>query len=180
MKSFPNIPCLVLAGLLAFGSAGCVTTNVNPPQAQANTGYVDFHADGGDELFWQVERFEEPSQSYNKVFSELAAPKDGCLRLAFKPGNHRLRITFLNRVVVQPAEVDVAVTDGKIIPLRVTLTPEGTTLVQTKGYSPGGTAKGHYGLRSKYGSEETVRFRLSAMTAPPAPYQPKEQKAHGN
>jgi hypothetical protein len=90
MKPLKTTPFLLLFALLALWASGCVTQNVNPPQARANTGYVDFHADSAGELYWQVERFDDRAHSFKNVFSELEPPTGGFLRLAFAPGHYRL------------------------------------------------------------------------------------------
>ena len=174
MKPYKTIPFLLLFALLAVWALGCATQNVNPPQACANTGYADFHADLAGELYWQVERFDDRAQGFKTVFSELDPPAGGFLRLAFAPGRHRLRVTFLNRVIAQPAEVEVEVQDGKITPVRVVLTSVGTTQVETREVSRGGTVRGRSGQRTRLGSDETVMYGLSAVTDPPVPYQLKE------
>jgi hypothetical protein len=178
MKQPKTIQFLLLFTLLALWASGCATQNVNPPQARANTGYVDFHAGSANELCWQVECFDERAQSFKKVFSELEPPAGGFLRLAFAPGHQRLRVTVLNRVIARPAEVEVEVPDGNIIPVRVTLTPAGTALVETREVSHGGTAKGRYGRRTKYGSDETTMFQLRAEAELPTSYRVKEQTSY--
>ena len=100
-----RLPRLVfaLSLLLALSVPGCATRSANPSQARANTGYMDFHADSPDELGWDVARFDDAAQSFKSVFSELEPPAGGVLRLAFPPGHYRVRVTFLNRVVSEPA-----------------------------------------------------------------------------
>ena len=110
----------------------------------------------------------------------MEPPTGGFLRLAFAPGHHRLRVTFLNRVITPPAEVEVEVRDGKITPFRVTLTAAGTAQVETKEVSRGGTVKGGYGRRTKLGGDETVMYGLSAAVDPPVPYKPKEQMPYAH
>jgi hypothetical protein len=175
MKQLKTIQFLLLFALLALWASGCATQNVNPPQARANTGYVDFHADSSGELSWDVARFDDRTQSFKSVFSELDPPPDGVLRLAFAPGHYRLRVTFLNRVITQPAEIEVEVQDGKITPVRVTLTNAGVALVETRETSRSGTAYGRYGRRTKIGSDETAMYGISAVAAPPVAYQIKER-----
>jgi hypothetical protein len=165
---------LMLAAVGLFVT-GCASPNVNPPQARANTGYVDFHADPSAGLCWEVARFDGRSQSFNRVFSELDPPSGGVLRLAFAPGRHRLRITFLNRVIAKPAEVEVEVQDAKITPVRVTLIEAGTALVRTERENRGGTAKGRYGRRTTIRSDATAMYNLSAVADAPIPYQLKER-----
>ena len=171
MKLLDGLAAIAALSLLA---AGCATKSVNPAQARANTGYVDFHAASSDELSWSVARFDEQRQDFQTVFSELDPPQDGVLRLAFKPGRYQFQITFLNRVITKPAELEVAVEDGRVTQVRVTLADAGTTQVRTKEVSRGGTGYG-YGRRTRIGSDETTMHSLSAEAGTSVPYQPKEQ-----
>jgi hypothetical protein len=139
---------------------------------------VDFHADPGCVLWWEVERFNEGAQSFNSVVSEFKPPHAGVLRLAFPPGRFRLRVTFLNRVIAKPAEIEIEVQDGRIIPVRVTLTAAGVVYVRTEQESRGGTAKGRYGRRTRFGSDESVSYSVSAVAASPVTYQPKARMSY--
>ena len=114
---------LAAAGLFI---TGCASPNVNPPQARAKTGYVDFYADSSGELSWQVARFDARTQGFRSVFSEFEPPPGRVLRLAFPPGHYRLRVTFMNCVVREPGLVEVEVKDGLITPVHVPLIHDGT------------------------------------------------------
>ena len=72
--------CLFLALI-----TGCASPNVNPPQARAKTGYVDFYADSSGELSWEVARFDDRTQGFRSVFSELEPPPAGCCAWPFRP-----------------------------------------------------------------------------------------------
>jgi hypothetical protein len=170
MVPMKGLLMLVATALLA---TGCASSNVNPSRARPNTGYVDFHADALDELDWQVERYDERSQTFRRVFSELEPPAEPSLRLAFRPGHYRFKVTFLNRVVREPGLVDVEVKAGMITPVRVQLTAAGESSVQIKRTNPGGTAYGRFGRRTKFRYEETAMYRVSAEAQPPVPYQSK-------
>jgi hypothetical protein len=170
-----TIQFLLPALAVGLSVQGCATRNVNPPKARAHTGYVDFHADASAELCWEVSRWDDRSKDFELVFWDLDPPVGGILRLAFAPGHHRLRIALLNQVITKPVEVEVEVQDGKILPARLTLTEAGTTVVETKSQERGGTAFGRYGRRTKFGSEEMVRYDISVTAAAPVAYQRREQ-----
>lgn len=163
-----------VALLLLFG-AGCASPNVNPPTARPNTGYVDFYTETNSELAWQVQRFDPAAKQFKIVFADLDPLKDPILRLAFAPGEYRFQVTFLNRVIAKPAQLDVRVEAGRIIPVQVTLTEAGTAFTQTKSTTYGSTIRGRIGRRTKVGSYETVMWNVAAVSRSSQPYQPKEQ-----
>jgi hypothetical protein len=154
---------------------GCASANVNPARARAKTGYVDLYGDSSGELSWQVARFDDRTGNFKSVFSEFEPPPGRALRLAFPPGHYRLRVTFINCVVRQPGLVEVEVKDGMIAPVHVALNPDGTTQVETKKTRVGGTFKGRYGRGTKFGSDESAMYRVSAEAKPVVPYQLKEK-----
>jgi hypothetical protein len=180
VKQLKIIPFLLALAALALWVPGCATQNVNPPQARANTGYVDFHADPSVGLSWEVARFDDRTQSFKNVFSELEPPPDGVLRLAFAPGHYRLRVTFLNRIISQPAEVEVEVKDGKITPVQVALIPDGTALVERREQRVGPTVRGRYRSNTQISSDESTLYRISAGADAPMPYQAKERTAYAH
>jgi hypothetical protein len=169
---------LSLAALTLW--SGCATSDVNPSKAHSNTGYVDFYSDPADDLFWEVSRYDPQKQQFHRIYSELEAPSNYVLRLAFHPGQYRFRVTFLNQFVNNPVEVEVQVQDGHITPVRVTLTSGSTTTVQTKETTTGGTLYGRAGRRTKITSSEAREYDISAAAAPPVSYQPKEQMSYAH
>jgi hypothetical protein len=180
MEKNATINCLLTLAAAALLVSSCASPNANPPRAGANTGYVDFHADSTNALSWDVARFDVSTQAFQKVFSDLNPPQCGVLRLAFAPGRHRLRVTFLNRVISNPAEIEVEVQDGKITPVHVTLTAAGTALVDRKTQNLGNRTTGSYGLRTKIISDETVMYGVTAVAAPSVAYQIKEQMPYAH
>jgi hypothetical protein len=165
-------PCVLAAALLIL--TGCASPNVNPPQPRANTGYVDFYAVTTEPVCWDVSRFDEREQNFKRVFSQLKPPEGQILRLAFAPGAYRLRVTFLDLVVKEPVVVEVKVEDGKIAPVKITLTEDGTTSVQRRvQQARGPTYAGSYGRRAEFSNEDSPVFRLSAEAGQPLAYQLK-------
>jgi hypothetical protein len=84
-----------------------------------------------------------------------------------------LQVTFLNRVIVKPVEVEVQVQDGRITPVRVTLTAAGVSLVRTREENVGGVGSRRYGRHAKIGADETARYDIAAVVESPVAYQPK-------
>lgn len=175
MKPTATLNCLLPLWAAALFVAGCATQDVNPPEPRSNTGYVDFYATYPGALCWDVSRFNSKSQTFQPVFSKLKPPQQGVLRLGFPPGSHRLRITFLNQAIEEPAEIEVEVVDGKVTPIIVTLTEASAVSVQTKELGWGGSVKGPAGRRVKTETGETRMFKVSAITKPSINYKPKAQ-----
>jgi len=161
-----SFPALVLLGLLA---GGCASPNLNPASARPGTGYVDFYAVNADDLSWDITDVKRDK----KVFYEFDPVKESILRLAFKPGQYQLRVTFLNHVVLQPGACDVEVRDGMVTPVTVTLLPAGTALVETRTGQAGSTYYGRYGRRTKITSNEAASYEVSAEPQPAVPFQPR-------
>jgi len=174
MKRLETISCLVLLATLPLWWSACATRSANPPHARVRTGYVDFHAEADAGLMWEVARFDDRAGGFQRVFSNVKPLEDRVLRLAFSPGRHRLRVTFLNRVIASPAEVALEVQDGNITPVLVTLATAGTVFVETKEVSRGATLYGRSGRRTTIGSDESVSYSISAVAEPLVAYQRKE------
>jgi hypothetical protein len=163
-----SLPVLAVLGLLA---GGCAAPNLNPASARPHTGYVDFYAVNADDLSWDI----TDVQRNKKVFYEFDPVREPILRLAFKPGQYQLRVTFLNHAVTMPGMADVEVQDGLVTPVTVTLLPAGTALVETRSGQAGGTYYGRYGRRTKISSTEADGYEVSAEPQPPVPFQPRAQ-----
>jgi hypothetical protein len=176
-RSFGQIWLLGLALAVGF-LVGCASSNVNPAIPKANTGYADLFTDSAEDLYWEVRQLNPATRQFQPVFSRLKPIEGGILRLAFAPGRYPLRLTFLNRFIAKPTEVEVEVQAGKITPVRVTLIEAGITSVQTKETSRGGTIYGRPGRRTKFGSDEAAMYGISAVVAPPVAYQIKERMAY--
>ncbi len=170
-------PILLALALGSLVNAGCSTANLNPPAARANTGYVDFYTDANQELSWEIKRAREPGGKWKTVFSEFRPVKGSILRLAAPPGTYRFQVWFINLVTEGPQTVLVEVANGQITPVRVTLTPKGSALVQNKDLklSPG-PGRLRRGNRFSYESNQMFCIGLSAEF--PQSYQPKEQRAY--
>jgi len=158
--------------------AGCTSSNISSPTPHANTGYVDFYSQSDTDLCWEVQASRASGANFKTVFLDVKPPEGGVLRLAFAPGQHTLRITFLNRVITNPAQVNVEIENGKITPLAVTLTEAGSTTVVSKQTIMGGSPSMRGGRQTRVNSDETVRYDISAVPAAPVSYQPKEQMSY--
>ena len=123
---------IIVMGLLGLG---CASNNVNPGTAHRGTGYVDFYARNDTDLSWSIERLESDGDRKN-VFFEFDPLQENILRLAFKPGHHRLSITIINRPILAQGTVELEVGDGQVIPVSVTLADAGTGQVLSVSLAP--------------------------------------------
>ncbi len=166
-----------LAAGLLFAS-GCASANVDPPQPHSNTGYIDLYSPTDGELCWDVS--ESHGTHFRTVFSNVKPVEGDLLRLAFSPGQHRLRVTFLNRVVKQPATITCDVRSGEVVPVGISLTAAGQTTVLSKQVRVGGTQAGLGGRRTKINSDEAAIYEISAAAGAAIPYQPKSRTHYTN
>lgn len=182
MTSITESPCssrhsLVLwlgVAVVCLLGSGCASLNVNPPTARAETGYVDFYAVNDEALSWGVEQVAT-SGNRKRVFFEFDPIEESILRLAFKPGHYRLSVSINNRPILEPSTVEVAVHDGMVTPVRVTLVDAGTGQVVVKEARLRGTAYGRYGRGTKISGRETQLFGILTEAGAAVPYQMKLQ-----
>jgi len=165
--------CFV-AAMVYLLSAGCSTSNVNPPTPRAHTGYVDFYTDSSQGLSWEVKRGSEAGGEMRTVFSEFKPVEGTILRLAAPPGTYRFQVWFSNQVTEGPQTVSVLVQEGKVTPVHVTLTPVGKTSVDRKSYGYRPTARATRQV-PRIVSEQNVVFQIGAEPGAPQEYHPKEQ-----
>jgi hypothetical protein len=168
--------CVIIVFVTAL-AGGCAVHDVNPPVAKAKTGYVDFYADDGGGLSWQIQRFGKDEGKGKILFEEFKPRTNGAVRLAFAPGEYRLGITFLNRAIPEPGVANVVVEDGKITPVRVTLVETGTTIIESKEVRVGGTFYGRLGRTTRIRAGEGTTFGVETETQKPISYRPKERIA---
>jgi hypothetical protein len=153
----------------------CTSLNVDPIAPKPHTGYVDLFTPGSDEFSWDVKRFDDASGTFKPLFSQFDPVQGRILRLALPPGHHRLRVAFLNRVIVDPAIVDVEVVDGHITPVLIAAKDEGQASVRTRTTGLGSTVYGQLGRHTRIGSVEADAYRLTATVQAPVAYQRKAQ-----
>lgn len=158
-----RLVAFIVASTICFG---CASSNVNPPVARANTGYVDIFDPEGGSRSWSIE-----SPGGNRSFYTEYKPHTGIVRLALSPGSYDLGIAVLNTAISKPPAVKVQVHNGQLTPIRVSLVEEGATAVDRKHTQ----VPGRYLRRTKITAEETHSHRLEAEVLPPIPYRPKEQ-----
>jgi hypothetical protein len=170
-----NVLSLAAALTALLLACGCASTNVNPAKPRVNTAYLDFYTAEDSDLAWDVRRFDSGANDFKILYREYEPLAEKILRVAVPPGRQKLRITFLNRVISQPAEIELEAVVGSITPIEVKLIEAGATSVRTEEYRTGGTARGRYGRAKNIGSYESQMYKVSAQAQPPQSYQPKEQ-----
>ena len=148
---------------------GCATRDVNPPAARTGFGYVDFHTQPKTESWWKVEVFDATKQAYREFSAEFNAPGQDIFRVEARPGHYRARITFANRFIEAPAEVEVDVRAGMITPVPVALETAGTSNIHKVEDRAGGA------LRNKVAYQPETVWKISATAKAALPYAPKAQ-----
>lgn len=164
--------CYVIA-LVTLVTAGCSTMDVNPPAPRVNTGYVDFYTKPDLDLWWEV-KGPNAKAEMQTLYREYKALPESILRLEAPPGTQRFQVWFSNLATEGPITVSVVIEDGKITPVRMTLTGASSTSALSKEYRFGGSAKG-YARGTKVVSEQTEVFKIGAQPGTPQAYQPKKQ-----
>jgi hypothetical protein len=114
-KPFSRAATSLLSLMLLLG-VGCKSAKTSSPVAKANTGYVDFYAATNAPLSWEI---KEISPETKTLFSQVNPITEPIVRIALPPGHYKLQITFLNRAIEKPTEVDLDVPNAMITPVRV-------------------------------------------------------------
>jgi hypothetical protein len=159
--------------------AGCASPNVDPAHAKPHTGYLDLYADSSS-LCWEVDQLNDKDSNGKVIYQEFGFRPERILRLAFKPGQYHLQISFLNKVIAEPADVGVTVQDGMITPVQVTLDQTGKILVETRSSGTQGTYYGRFGRARRLHDNEAGMYHVSAEPQSPVPYRPKAQMPFAN
>jgi hypothetical protein len=171
-----TFPLSAVALLLTawFVLYGCASPEQNPSSPRRNTGYVDFYTDSDLDLSWEVKRFENQTDKPRTIYSEFDPVAGNVLRLASPPGKQKFQVWFMNRATKGPEVVTVQVEDGKVKPVRVTLTPSGITLVDEESQVVRGSAKG-YGRRKTFTTGTNKVYEIGATPQTVQEYRSKEQ-----
>lgn len=157
---------------------GCVSANVNPATPKANLAYVDFYPKDHEPVAWSVQQFDAGANQFRKLFWDAQPPQEGILRLALPPGNHRLQVSILNRIVLDPVVIEIAAVAGRVTPVEVQLSAAGTALVRTTETRRGPTYRGRYGRATSVDYFESHPLQIRAEAQPTQPYQRKERMAY--
>lgn len=170
---------LITFALLIFLAFGCASSNVNADRPEATTGHVDIYTDANAGLAWDVREASAGAGDFETVFSDVTPVAGNILRLPFAPGRHQLRVTLLNRVVTEPADIDITVESGKVAPVRIILVEAGTTSVISKRTIMGGTGS-RSGRQTDTRRDETTMYDLSASVGSPVPLRPEQQMPYAH
>ena len=153
---------------------GCHTPEANPSAAQANMGYVDFYSADDTDLAWEIKQIDQTTSKSRILYSEFKPVPGTTLRLSVPPGNYQFEVWFRNRVTEGPQTVPASVEDGKVTPVRVSLTAAGSASIHNKVYGFRPSSKG-YGRGTKITSQDTEVARIEAAAELSQSYKPKEQ-----
>ncbi len=163
--------CLA-AGLFA-SATGCKSVPRDPPAPQAGFGYLDFYAEQEPgSLSWDIQRYDAASKRFALLYSTIKATPARVVRVAVPPGEHLVRVGFLNQSIIAPATVNVSVCEGKVTPVKVDLTEGETRTYSVREQRYGPTARGHVGRVGETRTVEGKGIGVRAEALPPLDYQP--------
>jgi hypothetical protein len=151
--------------------SGCASTNVNPEVAKPGVGYVDFYCKDAS-VMWNVK--DVTAGTSKRLFSKPKPVDTGVLRMAFAPGTYKLEVSFLNRVVSEPGDIELQIKDQQVLPVEAFMVPAGSTLIQEKSISGGSTVYGRPGRTTKVTNEAANLFRVELTPQTPLAYAKKE------
>jgi hypothetical protein len=126
MRSIEHVRELVLWLFLAVVplACGCASASTNqPPKMKPGFGELHIYAPGETNLNWEVQRFDPKAERYRVLYSKLKTSP--AVTLPLKAGPHQLRITALNRLVLNPATVAVSVQEQTACYVRGRSLPSG-------------------------------------------------------
>jgi hypothetical protein len=165
----PACWCLITSLLLA--TIGCKSTDINPGSCRPGRGYADLFTEPKEDVWWQVDVFDTQEQGYKEFTAQFETPQFSIFRVEARPGKHKARIELVNRIVESPVELEVDIREGMITPIRVTMTPAGTSEVRVRE----DRARWQRSRVRQYGEQ---MWKLSAKTEPPIPYAPKQSMTY--
>jgi hypothetical protein len=174
-KRMPMGVTFALAAISVLIFSGCTTlVNPHPPSPLANTGFVDLYCESMTNLSWDVFRLDQKSRKMKPAYSKYAPLPGNVLRVRSPAGSQLFRVNIFNKANRGPAEIIVAVEDGKVTPVKLTLEHIERTAVDQKEYAFRGSAKGY--LRgTKIVTVQNDIVRILANAEAPQPYRPKAQ-----
>ena len=139
-------------------------------------GYLDFYTEAAPgTMSWDIQRFEAESKRYRILFSEVKPAPSKVVRVQLPPGEHLVRVAFLNQLIKYPAALNVSVREGQVTPVKVELIEgqTGTVAVREQVYGP--TARGHVGRRTETRTITGNAYDVKAEAASPVAYAPQDQ-----
>jgi hypothetical protein len=163
MRSIKYLTEMVLWSFLAvlLLACGCASTAKNEHALmKPGFGEVHIYAPGETNLNWEVQRFDPKAERYRVLYSKLDPNAE--LILPLRAGAHQLRITALNRVVLNPATVAVSVQEQTATFVRVTLASVAQTAVETRTEEYRPTLRGGIRRTARYGSTKSPVYQISA------------------
>jgi hypothetical protein len=163
--------CL-MAGLLA-SVTGCKSVPQDPATPQAGLGYLDFYAEQEPEsLSWDIQRYDAAAKRFVLLYSTIKANPARVVRVAIAPGEHLVRVGFLNQPITAPATLNVSVREGMVTPVKVDLSEGETRTYSVREQRYGPTARGHVGRVTEVRTLEGKGVGVSAQALSPVDYKP--------
>ena len=176
VKRWGSAAAILFAAALGFLVAGCKSTPEGTLTPRPGMGYLDFYAEAAaGTMSWDIQRYDAESKHYRILFSEVEPAPSKVVRVQLPPGDHLVRVAFLNQPIKLPAALNVTVREGQVTPVKVELIEgqTGTVLLREQVYGP--TARGHVGRRTESRTIKGNAFDVKAEAESPVAYAPRDQ-----
>jgi hypothetical protein len=175
-KGWGSTAIFIVTAALSFLFAGCKSIPEGTLTPRPGMGYLDFYAEEETgTLSWDIQQFDAEGKRYKILLSEVKPAPSKVVRVQLPPGDHLVRVAFLNQPIKLPATLNVSVREGQVTPVKVALTEGRTGTFQQREQTYGPTARGHYGRITKTRTVKGHAFDVKAEAAAPVDYAPRDQ-----
>jgi hypothetical protein len=175
-KGWRSAAAIFIAAAFGLLVGGCKSTPAGTLTPRPGMGYLDFYAETAPgTMSWDIQRYDSVSKRYQILFSEVDPAPSKVVRVQLPPGDHLVRVAFLNQPIKLPAALNVSVQEGQVTPVKVALIEGKTGTFQQREQRYGPTARGHYGRITEIRTIEGNVFDVTAKAEIPVAFAPRDQ-----
>jgi len=167
---------IFVVATLLFLTAGCKSTPEGALTPRPGKAYLDFYTEAeAGTLSWDIQKYDPVSKRHRILFSEIKPTRYNVVRVQLPPGEHQVRVAFLNQPIKLPATLKVSAREGMVTPIKVALTEGQSGTFQQREQRYGPTARGHYGRITEVRTIQGHAFEVTAKASDPVAYVQRDQ-----